>query len=221
MPEAFDAIYRRAVKRKGKTELEASFAKPRSRAALARLEDGEILSAMGKAVFSAGFNWRVVDQKWPAFLEAFSGLEPARVAALSDKDFDRYAQDTRLIRHRGKLESLRANAAFLLTLADEHGSAAKVIAAWPGEDITGLWLLMKAKGSRLGGATGPRVLRALGKDTFILTPDVQQGLKQAKVPFTSATSKAGLAAAQEAFNAWHEESGLALCAISRVVACSV
>ena len=221
MPESFDSIYGRAVKRKGKAELEGSYATPRSRAALARLEDGEILSAMGKAVFSAGFNWRVVDQKWPAFLEAFAGFEPAPVAALDDAAFDRYAQDTRLIRHRGKLESLRANAAFLLALAEEHGSAAEAIAAWPGEDITGLWLLMKSQGSRLGGATGPRVLRALGKDTFILTPDVQTGLKSAGVSFTSATSKAGLAAAQEAFNTWRDESGLALCAISRVVACSV
>ena len=221
MPEPFDAIYSRAVKRKGKQELEASFAKPRSRASLARLDDGEILSAMGKVVFSAGFSWRVVDQKWPAFLEAFHGFEPARVAALGDRELDTWAQDTRLIRHRAKLGSLRDNAAYLVDLAAEHGSAAKWLAAWPESDITGLWLDLKQRGSRLGGATGPRVLRALGKDTFILTPDVQKGLKKARVKFGSATSKAGLAAAQAAFNGWREESGLPLCALSRVLACSV
>lgn len=221
MPESFDAIYNRAVKRKGKQELEASFAKPRTRAALSRRPDGEILSEMGKVVFSAGFSWRVVEQKWPAFVEAFSGFEPKRVAALSDRQIDTLAQDTRLIRHRGKIGSLRDNGAYLEALAAEHGSAAKFIAAWPEDDITGLWLELKQNGSRLGGASGPRVLRALGKDTFILTPDVQKGLKKARAALPSTTSKAGLAAAQAAFNTWREESGLPLCAISRVLACSV
>ena len=81
MAETFDAIYARAAKRKGVKELEVSLPKPRSRAALARRPDGEILSEMGKAVFRAGFVWRVVEQKWPAFVEVFHGFLPARVAA--------------------------------------------------------------------------------------------------------------------------------------------
>lgn len=218
--ESFNAIFARAVKNKGKINLEASFAKPRSRAALARRPDGEILSTIGKAVFSAGFSWRVVDQKWPAFVEAFFGFEPHRVAALSDRALDTLAQDKRLIRNRAKIASLRDNAAYLEALASERGSGARFLAAWPGENITGLWLELKRGGSRLGGATGPRVLRALGKDTFILTPDVLAGLKTARVENPSTTSKAGLAAAQAAFNTWHDESGLPLCALSRVVACS-
>ncbi len=220
MPESFDAIYARAVKRKGKRELEESFAKPRTRAALARRPDGEVLSEMGKAVFRAGFVWRVVEQKWPAFVEAFHGFEPARVAALSDRELDALAQDKRLIRNRTKLASLRENAAYCVALAAEHGSAAKFLAAWPVDEITGLWLELKQHGNRLGGATGPRVLRALGKDTFILTPDVLKGMKKARVAVSSASSKAGLAKAQAAFNLWHEESGLPLCALSRVLACS-
>lgn len=209
------------MKRKGKKELEESFPKPRSRTALARRPDSEVLSEMGKAVFRAGFVWRVVEQKWPAFVEAFHGFAPARVAALSDAALDRLAQDKRLIRNRGKIGCLRDNAAFCEALAAEHGSATKFLAAWPEDEITSLWLELKQRGSRLGGATGPRVLRALGKDTFILTPDVLKGLKKARVAVSSASSKAGLAAAQAAFNTWREESGLPLCALSRVLACSV
>jgi len=44
MPEPFDAIYAHAVERKGKRELEASFSKHCTRAALARRLDSEILS---------------------------------------------------------------------------------------------------------------------------------------------------------------------------------
>ena len=221
MAETFDAIYARAAKRKGVKELEESLPKPRSRAALARRPDGEILSEMGKAVVRAGFVWRVVEQKWPAFGEVFHGFLPARVAALSDRELDALAQDKRLIRNRTKLESLRDNAAYCAALAAEHGSAAKFLAAWPEPEITGLWLELKQRGSRLGGATGPRVLRALGKDTFILTPDVLKGMKKARAAVPSASSKVGLAKAQDAFNRWREESGLPLCAISRVLACSV
>ncbi len=208
MPERFEVIYARAVESKGKAELEGGFAKPKGRAALSRTPDRAILSAIGKAVFSAGFSSRVVEQKWPAFSTSFFDFEPAPVAALTVKELDRLAADTTLIRHRGKLGSLQENAQFLVDLAAEHGSAAKFIAGWPGEEITGLWARLKSGGSRLGGATGPRVLRALGKDTFILTPDVLAGLKRAGVKAPSATTKSGLAAAQEAFNAWKEESGL-------------
>lgn len=221
MADTFDAIFARAAKRKGKRELEASFPKPRSRASLARRPDGEILSEMGRFVFSAGFSWRVVEAKWPAFVELFAGFEPARVAAMDDAEIDRLAQDARLIRNRGKLESIRDNAAYCVTLAETHGSAAKFLAAWPEADITGLWLELKEHGSRLGGATGPRVLRSIGKDTFILTPDVLKGMKRAGVPIPSASSKSGLARAQTAFNTWREQSGLPLCALSRVLACSV
>ncbi len=221
MPDPFDAIFARAAARKGKRELEASFPKPRSLAALARRPDGELLSEMGKAVFRAGFVWRVVEQKWPAFVEVFHGFEPARVAALRDRELDSLAKNTRLIRNRTKLGSLRDNAAYCAALAAEHGSATKFLAAWSDDDVTGLWLELKKNGSRLGGATGPRVLRAVGKDTFILTPDVMKGLKRAGVALSSATSKSGLAQAQAAFNTWRDESGLPLCAVSRVLACSV
>ncbi len=221
MAEPFKSIYGRAVKRKGKRALEDSLPKPKSRGALERLDDGEILSEMGKAIFRAGFSWRVVDQKWPAFLELFHGFEPKRVAELSARDLDVFAEDKRLIRHRAKLVSLRDNAAYCVSLAAEHGSAAKFLAGWPVEEITGLWLALKSGGSSLGGATGARVLRTLGKDTFVFTPDVLKGMKKARVALPSASSKTGLAKAQKAFNGWRAESGLPLCAISSVLARSV
>lgn len=48
MPEPFETIHARAVENKGKEELEASFAKPRSAKALARRPDAEVLSESRK-----------------------------------------------------------------------------------------------------------------------------------------------------------------------------
>ena len=98
------------------------------------------------------------------------GFDPKQVAVLSDRTLDTLTQDKTLIRTRGKIGCLRDNAAYCQALAAQHRSAAKFLAAWPGDDITELWLELKENGSRLGGATGPRSLRALGKDTPILTP---------------------------------------------------
>jgi hypothetical protein len=41
------------------------------------------LEQLTKAVFIAGLNWKVVESKWPGFLEAFHGFDPRYVANLS------------------------------------------------------------------------------------------------------------------------------------------
>ena len=80
---------------------------------------------------------------------------------------------------------------------------------------------MRREGSRLGGMTGPFFLREVGRDTFLLTTDVVRALWREKVVKDGATSKRDLAAVQQAFNAWHEESGRPLCQLSRILAFSV
>jgi hypothetical protein len=82
--------------------------------------------------------------------------------------------------------------------------------------------LLKARGSRLGGMTGQRVLRNMGKDTYIVTGDVVRCLRRAGVEIgENPTSKRELALLQDAFNRWHEESGLPYSHISRTCALSL
>ena len=51
--------------------------------------DDRFLAAMTKAVFSSGFSWEVVEQKWPGFEEAFAAFDPHRVAFYADRDVAR------------------------------------------------------------------------------------------------------------------------------------
>ncbi|MEL7285822.1 MAG: DNA-3-methyladenine glycosylase I, partial [Pseudomonadota bacterium] len=51
--------------------------------------DAHYLSEMTKAVFSAGFSWKVIRQKWPGFEAAFDGFQPNRVAFYADEEMDR------------------------------------------------------------------------------------------------------------------------------------
>jgi 3-methyladenine DNA glycosylase Tag len=221
--ESFKEIWERAAKRHGgEAELEARMPTSKKAASLARTPDHRVLSAMTRAVFQAGFVWRVVEHKWDGFEEAFAGFEPQPIAKLSEQRLAELARDERIIRNPQKIRATRENARLLVELAEEHGSAARCLARWPQDDIVGLWDLLKRRGSRLGGNTGPFFLRHIGKDTPLLTGDVIRALReQGVIDQKSPTSKKALARVQNAFNTWCQESGRSLSEVSRTLGCSV
>jgi len=220
--DQFNTILERAAQRKGGTEaLEALMPQPKSPSALSEIGDDRYLAGMTKGVFQAGFVWRVVENKWPDFEAVFEGFNPRRVASMNDEELEGLMNDPRIIRHWQKLKATRENATFVVDLATRHGSAARFFADWPTDDIVGLFDVLKRQGSRLGGMTGQYYLRSMGKDTFIITKDVSAALVAQGVVDKSPSSKRDLAAVQDAFNAWHAESGRPYSHISRVLAFSV
>jgi len=218
----FSTLYEQAAARKGGGKaLEAMIPKPKSVSTLARISDDRWLSGMAKAVFRAGFNWKVVENKWPGIEAAFAGFDPRGVAFLSDDDLDRLVKDERLIRHWKKLKAIRANAQYLVDLAAEHGSAAKYFAHYPPTEYVSLLDDIKRRASFLGGTTGQYFLRQMGKDSFILSRDVVAALLREKVFTGTPTSKSSLADIQRAFNEWVEDGGKSLTRVSRVLAFTV
>jgi len=220
---AFDKIFSRAAKRKGSAaKLEAMLpAPPKSNRALSRIADDRWLSRMTQGVFSAGFVWKVVENKWPGFEKAFHGFEIPWCAMLDESELDALMGDTRIIRNRPKVLAVRDNARMIATITEEHGSFGRFVSRWPSEDIVGLWDVLKKRGSRLGGMTGPYMLRAMGKDSFMLTSSVEKALLHDKVIDGPPTSKARLAVVQSAFNAWAKETGRPLAQLSGILAYSV
>ncbi|MCG8490334.1 MAG: DNA-3-methyladenine glycosylase I [Sneathiellales bacterium] len=188
---------------------------------LLEIPDDRWLSCMSKCVFNAGFNWRVVDKKWPDFEKIFSGFDIHKQAMMSDEDLDRYLQDARLIRHAKKITSIAENARFCVELKKEHGSVANAIGRWDPEDYIGLLDMIKKRGSRLGGATGQYFLRFMGVESFVLSQDVVKALIRDGVVEKNPTSKRDLKAVQEAFNEWREQGPYSHSEISRILACSV
>jgi 3-methyladenine DNA glycosylase Tag len=220
----FADIYAQAAERKGgEAALEALVAQHKSKSPgeLAATPDDRWLSQMSKCVFQAGFNWQVIENKWPGFETAFHGFDPRLNAAMSDEDFDVHLKNTAIVRNAQKILAVRDNARFLVDLAAEHGNAAAFFAAWPDEDFAGLLELMKARAARLSGETAARFFRFMGKPSFIPTRDVTAALIAAGVITAPPKGKRDLAAVQEAFNAWARESGRDLTAMSRVLAMSV
>ena len=80
----FETIRARAAARKGGDAVLASLLGSRAdNAMLAAMPDDRILSAMAQRIFSAGFVWSVIEQKWDGFV-----LSRDMVAALRDAGVD-------------------------------------------------------------------------------------------------------------------------------------
>ncbi len=221
--DTFKDIYQQACERKGgESELALLLPKVRSARALTKTGDDRYLSEMTRCVFQAGFVWRVVDKKWDDFEDVFFGFPPEKIVRLSPEQLERFGQNKRIIRNMTKIVGVQHNAQFVLDVAKEHGSFGKFIAQWPSDNLIELFAYLKKRGSRLGGMTGQRVLRNMGRDTFVITPDVVRCLQRANLDIkANPTSKREMGLIQERFNLWHEESGLAYSHISRICACSV
>lgn len=220
--ESFSRIYQRACDRKGgKSALESLLSSAASNADIALIPDNLLLAELTKKVFQSGFVWRVVRQKWPGFCEVFFDFDIEKMLLLSDEMLEAKARDERIIRNAAKVFTIRENALMIHDVQQQHGSFAKFIAQWPANDIIGLWAYLKKHGARLGGNTGPYALRAIGKDTFILSDDVEAYLRATKVFDGGVSSKRSLQQIQQQFNVWQQQSGRSLQQISQIIALSV
>ena len=88
--------------------------------------DAGYLEELTKAIFRAGFNWRVVRQKWDDFKRAFDGFDVAKVAAYGGEDITRLFNDATIdatiVRNRRKILATVDNARTMLELYLEYGS---------------------------------------------------------------------------------------------------
>lgn len=201
--------------------LEARLPHAATQAQLLAVPDDRYLSLIALRVFRAGLRHSVVDAKWPNFEEVFWRFDPEKVVLMSAEHIERLMQETRIIRHLGKLKSVPRNAQMLLDIRREFGSFGAFLAQWSEHDIVGLWRYLAKHGHQLGGLSAPRFLRMAGKDTFVLSDDVVAALVAQGIVTKRPTSQRDLALVQEAFNAWQAQSGRPLCQLSMLLALTV
>jgi 3-methyladenine DNA glycosylase Tag len=128
--------------------------------------------------------------------------------------------DARLIRHWGKIKSVRANAAALCLASEEAGGFGVWLGGWSGTRTVELWDELAGRFSQLGGNSGAYFLRMAGKDTFLATPDVARALDFWGVSDGAIKSKRGRVQMQKAFDLWAGETGRPLCQLGMILALS-
>ncbi|QPG05977.1 DNA-3-methyladenine glycosylase I [Salinimonas marina] len=219
--ESFEVIYRRACERKGgKAGLERLLSQPLSATQVARIPDDRFLAAMTKKVFQSGFVWRVIEQKWPAFEEVFFNFDVEKVLLMPDEMLEKKATDKRIVRNYKKVMTVRANALMIADIRHDYRSFGEFVASFGAAEVTQLWLRLKQHGARLGGNTGPYMLRSLGVDTFLLSQDNEDYLRKHEVFDGGVTSKRSLAAINQQFADWQAQSGRPLTQLSQILSYS-
>ncbi len=211
-----------AVNRKGGVkQVEAQLPAVKTPAQLRKPDDAFYFSALTRRIFRAGLTHALVDAKWPVFEEVFFGFDPEKLVLMPDTMLEERMQDTRLIRHWGKMKAIRHNAQLVLDLRQEYGSVGDWLADWPADDTVGLWQLLKKRGKQLGGNSGAAFLRMVGRDTWYPTGDVVAALKGHNIIDKAPASQRDQRAAQAAFNQWQAESGRPQAHISKILAFTV
>jgi len=88
----------------------------------------------------SGLSWRTILMRREGYRNAFAGFDVDAVAAFTDADVDRLAQDASIIRHRGKLQSTIANARAIQGVQAERGSLDQYVWSFvEGIPIVGKW----------------------------------------------------------------------------------
>ena len=124
-------------------------------------DDRAYFTVLSWFVFGSGLNWRVLKMKWPAFLEAFDGFDPAIVAAYSERDIDRLLSDSGIIRNGRKIVGTIENARQLRAIAAESGDVTSWLRGF-GTDVDGLIRAVKKRFSHMGDVTTRMFLSAAG-----------------------------------------------------------
>jgi 3-methyladenine DNA glycosylase Tag len=221
--ESVSQIYTRAADRKGgERALNQLLGEVDNVQTLTELTDDRLLSAFTKKIFQSGFVWRVVENKWHNFEDAFFNFDIEKILMMPEEMLEKKAADPKIIRNYNKVKTIKANAQMIFNQLqnseNNSKSFAQFISDWPSNDIVGLWAYLKKHGQRLGGNTGPYALRTLGKDTFLLTTDIEAYFRAHKIIDGGLQSKKSIQAIQATFNEWQQQSNYSLTQLSRLVA---
>lgn len=83
--------------------------------------DAGYFDRMSKAIFTAGLNWRMVENKWPDFRRAFMDFSPSKVAGLTEAEVRALMKNTGIVRNEKKIRATVENAKTVLALHKEFG----------------------------------------------------------------------------------------------------
>jgi DNA-3-methyladenine glycosylase I len=125
-------------------------------------DDRVLFERLVLEINQAGLSWLTVLKKRDAFVAAFDGFDPARVARYGEAERARILADAGIIRNRLKIDAAIGNARRVCALRTEHGSFAAWIAARHPLDKAGWVKLFRKTFLFTGGEITGEFLMSIG-----------------------------------------------------------
>ncbi len=218
---AFQQIEDRAALRHGGHDvLETFLTRPVTPDVIAAIPANRWLSEMSRMVFQAGFNWQLIDKKWPVFEEAFNDFNLPVCAHLSEEALEQKMASGTLVKSWQKMKTIPHNAAMLLEIEQEHGTVGHYFSSWKTTDFNNNIHAVSARGSRLGGSSLSVILRRMGVDALVPSGDVIGALHDANIIDGPLKSKKSWKQLQHALDQWQAETGRSITEISQILGLS-
>lgn len=95
--------------------------------------DNEYFERMTRAIFQAGLNWSMIENKWKNFRRAFSGFSVSKLAKLGERDVRSLMRDHAIVRNEKKIRSTIYNAQETLKVKQEFGSFRQYFNSFDGD----------------------------------------------------------------------------------------
>jgi 3-methyladenine DNA glycosylase Tag len=90
--------------------------------------DEDYFEQLTKAVFQAGFSFKVVEQKWPDISEVFERFDFKKLAIWDEEKISSAIQNPKIIRNIKKIRGIVYNAQIFMEIVSDHGSFDKFLA---------------------------------------------------------------------------------------------
>jgi DNA-3-methyladenine glycosylase I len=92
------------------------------------VDDRRLFEKLSLEGFQSGLSWLTILRKRPRFREVFADFEPTVIATFTGRTVSTLLRDAGIVRHRGKIEAVIANARAYAELRAREGSLARF--AW-------------------------------------------------------------------------------------------
>jgi len=126
-------------------------------------DDQFLFEKMVQAMFSGGMSGFVVDEKMPSMGVVFDNWDPAKIAEYSPGTLERKTGASGVIRHKGKLMAMIANAREFCKFREKFGSFGKYLTS---SDFEKLVIDLQLHFEFIGPVTVHDFLRNIGFDTI-------------------------------------------------------
>ena len=127
-------------------------------------EDKGYFEILSKAVFNAGFSYRVVDNKWKGIKEVFNEFEPKILSEWTVDEISKALNSSKIIRNSRKINAIIENASVFLELSKKHGSFEKYLNTFKDEPYEERQKIISKQFKWLGPTGAHFFLWSVGED---------------------------------------------------------